>query len=164
MELLNPNVGLVFWMMISFLILLFALTKFAWKPIVSAIKKREESINNALNAAAEAEKRLQSLKSENENLLAQARKERDEILKEAREVRERMIADAKNKAQEEADRLVAAARENIYNEKMKAMTELQNQVAQLSLEIAEKILKERLADDAKQKEAIEKILNEVTLN
>ncbi len=164
MELLNPNVGLVFWMMISFLILLFALTKFAWKPIVSAIKKREESISNALNAAAEAEKRLQSLKSENENLLAQARKERDEILKEAREVRERMIADAKNKAQEEADRLIATARENIYNEKMKAMTELRNQVAQLSLEIAEKILKERLADDAKQKETVEKILKEVTLN
>lgn len=164
MELLNPNVGLVFWMMISFLILLFVLTKFAWKPIVGAIKKREESINNALNAAADAEKRLQSLKSENENLLIQARKERDEILKEAREVRERMIADAKNKAQEEADRLIANARENIYNEKMKAMTDLRNQVAQLSLEIAEKILKEKLADDAKQKEAIENILKEVTLN
>ncbi|MCX7744711.1 MAG: F0F1 ATP synthase subunit B [Flavobacteriales bacterium] len=164
MELLNPNVGLVFWMMISFLILLFALTKFAWKPIVNAIKKREESINNALNAAADAEKRLQLLKSENENLLAQARKERDEILKEAREVRERMIADAKNKAQEEADRLVATARENIYNEKMKAMTELRNQVAQLSLEIAEKILNEKLADDAKQKEVVENILKEVTLN
>lgn len=164
MELLNPNVGLVFWMMISFLILLFVLSKFAWKPIVNAIKKREESINNALNAAADAEKRLQALKNENENLLIQARKERDDILKEAREVRERMIAEAKNKAQEEADRLIASARENIYNEKMKALTDLRNQVAQLSLEIAEKILKEKLADDTKQKEVIENILKEVTLN
>ena len=164
MQLLNPNIGLLFWMMISFLILVFILAKYAWKPILGAIKKREETINNALNAATEAEKRLTTLKAENEVLLAEARKERDLILKEAREARERMINEAKAKAQEEADRLLAASRENIQNEKMKAITELRNQVATLSIEIAEKILKEKLADDTKQKQVVESILNEVTLN
>jgi len=164
MELLNPNVGLVFWMMISFLVLLVILRRFAWKPILGSIRKREESINNALNAAAEAEKRLGTLKAENEALLAQARKERDEILKEAREARERMISEAKSTAQQEADRLLVIARESIQNEKMRAITELRNQVATLSIEIAEKILKERMSDEGRQKEVMENILKEVTLN
>ncbi|MBW7936689.1 MAG: F0F1 ATP synthase subunit B [Flavobacteriales bacterium] len=164
MELLNPNVGLVFWMMISFLLLLALLRKFAWKPILSAIKSREESIHKALNAASEAEKKLSSLKSENEALLAQAKKERDEILKEAREAREHMISEAKEKAQQEAGLLLASAREGIQNEKMKAITDLRNQVAVLSIEIAERILKERLSDEHKQKEVMDSILKEVTLN
>jgi len=164
MELLNPNVGLVFWMMISFLLLLVLLRKFAWKPIISTIKNREESIHKALNAAIEAEKKLGTLKSENEALLAQAKKEREEILKEAREARERMITEAKDKAQQEAGLLLASARENIQNEKMKAITELRNQVAVLSIEIAEKILKEKLSDDKKQQEVMDTILKEVTLN
>lgn len=164
MQLLNPNIGLVVWMLLSFLILVFILGKYAWKPILGAIRKREETINNALNAAVEAEKRLTSLKAENEALMAEARKERDIILKEAREARERMINEAKAKAQEEADRLLASSRENIQNEKMKAITELRNQVATLSIEIAEKILKEKLSGDDKQKQVVESILNEVTLN
>lgn len=164
MELLNPNVGLVFWMSISFLILLIILRKFAWKPILGSIKKREESINNALSAAAQAEKKLKDLQVENEALLAEARKERDLILKEAREAKERIINEAKSSAQEESDRLLKSARENINNEKMKAITELRNQVANLSIEIAEKILKEKLSDESKQKEVLENILKEVTLN
>jgi F-type H+-transporting ATPase subunit b len=164
MDLLNPNVGLVFWTLISFFTLLIILRRFAWKPILGSIKKREESISNALNAATEAEKRLGTLKAENEALLAQARKERDEILKEAREARERMITEAKSVAQQEGDRMLASARENIQNEKMKAITELRNQVATLSIEIAEKILKEKLSDENKQKEVMENILKEVTLN
>lgn len=164
MELLNPSFGLVFWMLISFFALLLLLRKYAWKPILSSVKKREESITNALNSAKEAEKKLADLKSENEALLAEARKERDIILKEAREAKDRIINDAKGIAQEEATRLVTSARENITNEKMKAITELRNQVAILSLEIAEKILKEKMGDSAKQNEVMENILKEVTLN
>jgi F-type H+-transporting ATPase subunit b len=164
MELLNPSFGLVVWTTFSFLILLVLLRRFAWKPILGTIKKREESINNALNSAKEAELKLTALKSENEALLAEARKERDAILKEAREAKERIINEAKGIAQEEAARLTASARENINNEKMKAVTELRNQVAILSVEIAEKILKEKMADSAKQTEVMENIMKEVTLN
>jgi len=162
--LLDPSVGLVFWMMCSFLVLLLILRKFAWKPILGSIKKREDSIANALNSAKEAERKLTALKSENEALLAEAKKERDLIIKEAREAKEKMISDAKTAAQEEAARVTAAARENIQNEKMKAVTELRNQVAALSVEIAEKILKEKMSDSAKQNEVVENILKEVTLN
>jgi F-type H+-transporting ATPase subunit b len=164
MDLLNPSIGLVFWMMISFTILLIILRKFAWKPILGSLKKREDSINNALSSAKEAEKKLAALKSENENLLAEARKERDAMLREAREAKEKIVNDAKTIAQEEAARLTAAARENINNEKMKAVTELRNQVAILSVEIAEKILKEKMADSDKQSEVMGNILKEVTLN
>jgi F-type H+-transporting ATPase subunit b len=164
MELLNPSFGLVVWTTFSFLILLVLLRRFAWKPILGTIKKREESINNALNSAKEAELKLTALKSENEALLAEARKERDAILKEAREAKERIINEAKGIAQEEAARLTASARENINNEKMKAVTELRNQVAILSVEIAEKILNEKMADSAKQTEVMENIMKEVTLN
>lgn len=164
MELLNPDFGLVFWMLLSFGLLLVLLRKYAWKPILSSIQKREESITNALNSAKEAEKKLSELKSENEALLAEARKERDIILKEAREAKEKIIGEAKGIAQEEATRLVTSARENINNEKMKAITELRNQVAVLSLEIAEKILKENLSTGDKQTAMMENILKEVTLN
>lgn len=164
MELLNPSIGLVFWMMISFTILLIILRKYAWKPILNSLKKREDSITNALSSAKEAEKKLLALKSENEALLAEARKERDIMLREAREAKEKIINDAKGIAQEEAARLTSAARENINNEKMKAVTELRNQVAILSVEIAEKILKEKMEDGAKQTEVMERIMKEVTLN
>jgi|SRR5688572_1063378 len=164
MELLNPGIGFIIWMTIAFFLLLLILTKFAWKPIVKAINKREDSITQALNSAKEAEKKLSALKSENEALLAETKKERDLILKEAREAKEKIINDAKVIAQQEAARLTAAARENINNEKMKAVTELRNQVAILSVEIAEKILKEKMGDNAKQTEVMENILKEVTLN
>jgi F-type H+-transporting ATPase subunit b len=164
MELLNPSIGLVFWMMISFTILLIILRKYAWKPILNSLKKREDSITNALSSAKEAEKKLLALKSENEALLAEARKERDIMLREAREAKEKIINDAKGIAQEEAARLTSAARENINNEKMKAVTELRNQVAILSVEIAEKILKEKMEDGVKQTEVMERIMKEVTLN
>ena len=164
MELLNPDFGLLFWMLLSFGLLLVLLRKYAWKPILQSLKKREDSIAAALNSAKEAEKKLSELKSENEALLAQARKERDIILKEAREAKDKIISEAKATAQEEATRLVTSARENINNEKMKAITELRNQVAILSLEVAEKILKENLSKGDKQAEVMESILKEVTLN
>jgi len=164
MGLMIPETGLVIWMMITFLILLFLLRKFAWKPILKMIKDREDSIENALKSAEKAKEEMQSLQADNERILAEARSERDKTLKEAREMKEQMVGEAKTKAKEEADKLLAIARETIQNEKMAAITELKNQVAVLSVDIAEKILKRELADENKQKELIGNLLNESKLN
>ena len=164
MELVTPAFGLVFWMLITFLIVLFLLKKFAWKPILDMIKEREESIENALSSAEKAKKEMASLKSSNEKILSDARLERDLMLKEARELKEGMINEAKGKATAEADKIVSAARETINNEKMAAITELKNQVATLSIEIAEKVLRQQLASDEKQKAYVKQLLDEVKLN
>lgn len=156
--------GLIFWMSLTFLTVLFILAKFAWKPIMKAIKERETNIENALKSAENAKAEMNNLKAENERILAEARNERDKMMKDAREIREQMIAEAKNKAKSEGDKLLAMARESIQNEKMAAITDLKNQVAQLSIDIAEKILARELSDENKQKELIGNLLKEVKLN
>ena len=164
MELVKPSIGLIFWMSFSFLIILFLLKKFAWKPILGMIKEREQSIENALASAEKAKEEMKLLQSSNERILAEARSERDAMLKDAREIREKMIADSKGIASKEAERLLASARENIQNEKNAAITELKNQVATLSIEIAEKILKSELSSDEKQKTLVNTLLKDVNLN
>ncbi|MGB3948077.1 MAG: F0F1 ATP synthase subunit B [Bacteroidia bacterium] len=164
MELVKPSIGLIFWMVVSFSIILFLLKKFAWSPILNMVKEREDSIEAALKSAELAKAEMKSLKSENERILADARNERDILLKEAREIKEKMIAEAKTTATTEGERLLKAARENIENEKMAAITELKNQVAVLSIEIAEKILKAELASDEKQKSLVKNLLQDVNLN
>ncbi|MBN8695113.1 MAG: F0F1 ATP synthase subunit B [Bacteroidetes bacterium] len=164
MELVKPSIGLIFWMAVSFSIILFLLKKFAWKPILGMIKEREESIENALAAAEKAKEEMKALQSNNERILAEARAERDTLLKEAREMKDKMIAEAKTTATKEGERLLAIARENIQNEKMAAITELKNQVATLSIEIAEKILKSELSSDEKQKTLVNTLLKDVNLN
>ena len=164
MELVKPEIGLIFWMAISFLIILGLLRKFAWKPILGMIKEREQSIENALASAEKAKEEMKTLQSDNERILAEARSERDALLKEAREIKEKLIADAKATASKEGERLLAAARENIRNEKNAAITELKNQVASLSIEIAEKILKSELSSDEKQKTLVNNLLKDVNLN
>ena len=164
MELVKPSIGLIFWMVVSFSIILFLLKKFAWKPILGMIKEREESIENALASAENAKAEMKALQSDNERILVEARAERDQLLKDAREIREKMIADAKGLAAKEGERLLTAARENIQNEKMAAITELKNQVATLSIEIAEKILKSELSSDEKQKSLVNTLLKDVNLN
>ncbi|MFN4233497.1 MAG: F0F1 ATP synthase subunit B [Bacteroidia bacterium] len=158
------SIGLFFWQTVLFVGLIFLLRKFAWKPILNAVNEREEKIQGALKAAEEAEKKMQALNNESEALLKQAREERDQILKEAREAREQIINEAKSKASAEAEKIMAQARETINNEKMAAITELKNQVAILSIEIAEKILKEQLSGDDKQKALVDNLLKEVNLN
>lgn len=158
------SIGLFFWQTVLFVGLIFLLRKFAWKPILNAVNEREEKIQRALKAAEEAEKKMQALNNESEALLKQAREERDQILKEAREARETIISEAKAKASAEADKIIAQAHQTINNEKMAAITELKNQVAVLSIEIAEKILKEQLSDDDKQKAMVDNLLKEVNLN
>lgn len=164
MQLVQPSIGLIFWMIVSFSIILFLLKKFAWKPILGMIKEREESIENALAAAENAKEEMKALQSSNERILAEARAERDAMLKDAREIREKMISDAKGIASKEGERLLTIARENIQNEKMAAITELKNQVASLSIEIAEKILKSELSSDEKQKTLVNTLLKDVNLN
>ncbi len=164
MSLVTPDIGLLFWMLVSFLTVLFLLKKFAWKPILKALKEREDSISDALNAAKKAKDEVAELKSDNERILAEARAERDKMLKEARDAKDAIINEAKSKATTEADRLITIAREAIKNEKMAAITELKNQVAALSVEIAEKIMKQQLANDDKQKALVADLLKDAKLN
>jgi F-type H+-transporting ATPase subunit b len=163
-SLVTPGIGLIFWTAIVFLLLLGILGKFAWKPILTAIKTREEGIEKALGAAERALNDMRELKSNNEKMLVEARNERDALMKEARETKESIIAEAKNKAQKDADRILAGAREQIINEKNAAVAELKNQVASLSIEIAEKILRSDLSTDEKQKALVNNIMKDVNLN
>ncbi len=164
MGLVTPEFGLLFWMLLSFLTVLVILRKYAWKPILKTIKDREDSITTALQSAENAKAEMNNLKSENEKILQQARNERDIMIKEAREIRESMIAEAKGKAKTEGEKMITAARESIQNEKMAAITDLKNQVAQLSIDIAEKIIARELSSENKQKELLGDLLKEVKLN
>ena len=163
-SLIEPAVGLIFWTTITFILLLFLLGKFAWKPILSAIKTREKSIETALKSAESALNDMRELKAANEIILTQARTERDAMLKEARETKDGIVAEAKVKAQSEADRIMTSAREQISAEKNAAIAELKKQVAVLSIEIAEKILKSELSNDDKQKALVSNLMNDVNLN
>jgi F-type H+-transporting ATPase subunit b len=140
------------------------LGKFAWPMILKALKEREESIANALNSARKAKEEMASLKADNEKLIIQARAERDQLLKEARDTRDAIVAEAKNKAQAEANKIMAQTRESINNEKIAAISELKNQVAAMSIEIAEKILRQELSNDEKQKNLMANLMKDVSLN
>ena len=163
-SLIEPGIGLIFWTTFVFLLLLFLLGKYAWKPILGAIKTREEGIEKALASAESALKDMRELKSNNEKILAEARTERDNLLKEARETKEAIIAEAKQKAKDESERIMLSAREQISNEKNAAIAELKKQVATLSIEIAEKILKSELSNDQKQKTLVDNLMKDVNLN
>lgn len=164
MELVKPDFGLVFWMSLSFLIVVFLMRKFAWGPILSSLKERETTISEALNSAKRAKEEVANLKAENERILQEARNERDKILKEARDAKDQIVAEAKSRAQSEGDRMITMARESIRNEKNAAITEMKNQVASLSVEIAEKVIRQQLANDDKQKALVQDLLKDVKLN
>ena len=160
MELVTPAIGLIFWTTVVFTLLVLLLKKFAWKPILSAVDERNQSIKNSLAQAEKARNEMSELTANNEKIIAQAKVDRDVILKEARDMKNEIISEAKDKASKEAEKLVSTAKEQILNEKMKAITELKNHVADLSIEIAEKILSSELSDVAKQKELVTKALKE----
>ncbi len=164
MDLITPEIGLFFWQTIVFLVLIFLMAKFAWKPILGAIKQREDSINDSLESAENARKEMQNLQADNERLLQEARVERDSLLKEAREIKERIISEASAEAQEKANKIVAQAQVTIQNEKNAAMADFKNQVATLSLEIAEKVIREELSKEGKQQRLVDQMLDDVTLN
>jgi F-type H+-transporting ATPase subunit b len=156
--------SLVFWTTLIFVVFFLLMRKFAWKPILGAVKGREDSINNALLAAENAKKEMLNLKSDNEKLLAEARAERDLMIKEAREIKEKMIADAKSEAQEQGAKMIESAKASIETEKNAAMAELKNQVSSLSLEIAETLLKGELSNKEAQTKLVEKMLGDAKLN
>ena len=158
------SLGLFIWQTVLFITLLFLLRKYAWKPILNAVDEREEGIKNALDAADNAKKEMEALNADNDRILREAKAERDAILKEAREIKDGIVADAKAQATAEADKVMASAREQINNEKMAAITELKNQVADLSIDIAEKVLKSELKDADKQKDMVNKALKEAALS
>ena len=160
MELVTPAIGLIFWTTVVFTLLVLLLKKFAWKPILSAVDERNQSIKNSLAQAEKARSEISELTANNEKIIAQAKVDRDVILKEARDMKNEIISEAKDKASKEAEKLVSTAKEQILNEKMKAITELKNHVADLSIEMAEKILSSELSDVAKQKELVKKALKE----
>ncbi|MCZ8144507.1 F0F1 ATP synthase subunit B [Flavobacterium sp.] len=156
--------GLFFWQVLIFVGLILLLKKFAWKPILDAVNEREEGIKNALQAAEQARQEMANLKSDNEKLLADARAERDTLLKEAREIKEKMINDAKADAQAQGEKMIAQAKAAIEGEKNAAMAELKSQVSALSLEIAEKLLRDELSNKEAQSKLVEKMLGDSKLN
>jgi len=164
MDLLTPGIGMIFWTTLFFLILLLILRKFAWPSILSAVHARNDSIRKALQSAEKARAEMAKLRADNEKVLAEAKAERDAIMKEARDVKDKIISEAKEKASEEASRLLKNVRETIQNEKASAITEMKQQMAVLSVEIAEKILRQKLDNDKEQKALIEKLVDEIDLN
>ncbi len=164
MELITPGIGLVFWMLLSFGLLVFLLGKFAWKPIINMLDARDNTISEALDQAKIAREEMKSLQANNELLINQAKEERDAIIIEARKIREKMIEEAKGKANEESQRIIESAKESINYEKMRAITDLKNQVAQLSIDIAEKLLTKELSDKEQQNKMIEGMLDEIRFN
>ena len=164
MELITPGLGLIFWMTLAFLLLLYILGKFAWKPILKALKEREATIHDALHAADQAREEMKLLQFSNEQLLREAKNERDAILADARRVRDTIIEESRVRAAEEAARIVHAAKDSIHNEKMAAMTELKNQLADASLNISRQLLRRELSDPKKQEEFIRQLLTEVKFN
>ncbi|MDH0658358.1 MULTISPECIES: F0F1 ATP synthase subunit B [Weeksellaceae] len=164
MDLITPSVGLIFWTAVVFIILLVLLRSLAWKPILSAVKDREQSIQDALDAAKKAKEEMALLNAQNEKILKEARAERDAILKEAREMKENIINEAKNSASVEANKLIENAKAAIQNEKVSAMADIKNQVGQLSIEIAEKILTKELADKTAQEDLVNNVIDQVKFN
>ena len=164
MELVTPDIGLVFWTTVCFAILLFILGKFAWKPILTAVNEREQSIETALSRAEAVKEEMARLTNENEVLLKQARAERDTILAEATKVKNQIISEAKESAQKEGARQIELARMEINNQKAIAMADVKNQVASLSLEIAEKVLRKQFEDQNKQDALVKELLKDVKLS
>jgi F-type H+-transporting ATPase subunit b len=164
MDLVTPQIGLVFWTTLCFAILLFILGKYAWKPILAAVAERENSIESALSKAEAVKEEMARLTSENEALLKHARAERDAILSEATKVKNQIISDAKDAAHKEGARQIELARQEINNQKAIAMADVKNQVAALSLEIAEKVLRKQFEDSKRQDELVRDLLKDVKLS
>ena len=161
---LSAGLGTIIWTSVAFLIVVFLLKKMAWGPILETLRERENEIDQSLQAAEEAKRQMEELKSDNEKLIKEARLERDQILKQAKEAKEAMISEAKAKAKEEADKLIANAKATIETEKKAALSELKNSVAGIALEIAEKVVRERLSDDAKQVELVNSLVKDININ
>lgn len=161
---LLPNLGTIIWTTLIFGIVFFILKKFAWGPVLKAIDSREETISKALNSAKEAEEKLSNLEKEQQEIIALAKSEKDAIVKEGVEQREKIIAAAKDKAQVEADKIIADAQKRIIREREAALVEMKSQIAALSIEIATKVVKSDMEDAKRHEKLVEELLNDVELN
>lgn len=164
MKLLTPEFGLIIWTLLAFIIVLFILKKYAWKPILSSLKERETSIADSLATAEKVKAEMAQMKSENEALLAKAREERGLMLKEARDTKERIISEAKEQAKVEANKIITDAQAAIEQQKMAALTDVKNQIGLLVIEVSEKVLRRELANKADQEKHIKQLADEVKLN
>ncbi|SRR5690606_4813695 len=164
MKLLTPEIGLLFWTLLAFLVMAFILGKFAWPAIVKGLREREKGIADSIETAERIKAEMAQMKSENESLLAQAREERAQMLKEARETREKMINDAKEQAKEEANKIITEAQQAINAQKMAAITDVKNQVGKLVIEVTEKVLRRELSSKDSQEAHIRSLVDEVKLN
>ena len=164
MDLLTPSIGNIFWTTVVFLILVILLGKFAWKPILSAINTRETNIVDALNQVKLAKAEMENLKADNERIIREAKIERDAIPKEAREIKDKIVGEAKDAAKTEGDKMIEQARQTINAEKNAAMADIKSQIGELSVNIAESILKQKLDNNDAQNQLVENILNKSNLN
>jgi F-type H+-transporting ATPase subunit b len=164
MELLLPGLGLVFWTLVAFIIVLVILKKFAWKPILNSLKERELGIASAISAAENMKADMAKLKSENEAILAEAREERARMVKEAKETSDKMINEAKERARSEYDRILADAQSSIQQQKNAALTEVKNQVGKLVIEVSEKVLRKELSNKEQQEGYINGLAEVIKLN
>ena len=164
MDLLLPHFGLIFWTMLSFIIVLIILKKFAWAPILSSLSEREKSIADSIALAEKVNAEMAQLKNDNEALLLQAREERALLLKEAKETKDKIIGEAKDQAKIEAAKIINDAQAAINQQKMAAVTELKNQVGKLVVEVSEKVLRRELGNKTEQEKYIKQLSEEVKLN
>jgi F-type H+-transporting ATPase subunit b len=164
MDLLKPDLGLLIWNLVGFLILFFILKKFAWKPILDSLKSREKTIADSLATAEKVKAEMAQMKSENEALMAQAREERAQMLKEARETKDKIISEAKEQAKAEAAKIISDAQSAIDAQKMAALTEVKNQVGKLVIGVAEKVLSKEFSNPESQEAHIKSLVDEVELN
>ena len=164
MDLLTPSIGLIFWITISFIVLLIILRKFAWNPILKALENRENSIQKSLDEAKNAREAMAKLTSQNEQILKEARMERDAILKEAREIKDKIVSEAKDEAIAEGNKIIQSAKDTINAERISAINQIKSEVADLSIDIAKKILQKELSNPEEQKKLIESLVNQAKLN
>ena len=164
MELLTPDLGLFFWILIAFLLVLFILKKFAWPAIINGLSEREKNIADSIASAEKVKAEMATLKNENETLLAKAREERAQMLKEAKETKDKIINEAKEQAKEAAAKIIADAQQSINHQKMAALTDLKNQIGNLVIEVSEKVLRKELGNKSEQENYIKQLAQEVKLN
>ena len=164
MRLLTPDLGLLVWNLLAFLIAFFILRKYAWPAIMKGLNEREAKINDSIATAQKVKLEMAQLKSENEALLASAREERAAMLKEAKHIKDKMISDAKDEAKVQASKIITDAHASINNQKMAAITEIKNQVGKLVIEVSEKVLRRELGNKSAQETYIKDLAEEIKLN
>ncbi|MBN2891128.1 MAG: F0F1 ATP synthase subunit B [Bacteroidales bacterium] len=164
MGLVIPDTGLLFWMIISFSITFWLLAKYAWKPIMKSLRKREDTIDNSLKAAKQAKIEMEQLREDNKKIIIEARSERDGLLQEAKEIKDKMIRKAEQEAKERADKIIEEARVQIQSEKQNALNDIKSKVAELSIDISEKILRKELDNKDSQQDYIDSLVKEAKLN